>query len=72
MSSLQIIDMLCEITTKQAELIKEMAVEIEHNKQMSAEIKDYYRDKINDIDTKLDITEYHCRRIINTDDIEKE
>lgn len=72
MSSLQIIDMLCEITTKQAELIKEMAVEIEHNKQMSAEIKDYYRDKINDIDTKLDIAEYHCRRIINTDDIEKE
>ncbi len=72
MSNLQIIDLLCEITSQQAELIKEMAVEIEHNKQMSEEIKGYYRDKIHETDTKLNIAEYQCRKIIDTDDIEKE
>lgn len=71
MSNLQIIDLLCEITSMQAELIKEMAVEIEHTKQMSNEIKQYYRDKIQDVDTKMDVAEYHCRKIIDTDDVEK-
>lgn len=72
MNNLQIIDLLCEITTKQADLIREMATEIEHNNQMADEVKDYYRDKIQDLDTKLDITEYHCRRFIPLYDEEKE
>lgn len=72
MNGLQIIDLLCEITTIQADLIREMATEIEHNNQMSSAVKNYYRDKIQDLDSKLDITEYHCRRIMPLCDAEKE
>ena len=71
MSNLEIIDLLCTITSNQADLIKELFTEMEHNKQISDEMKKQYKSKVNHINKKLDIAEYHCRRIINTDDIEK-
>lgn len=72
MSSLQIIDMLCEITTKQAEIIKGLMLELEHNKQISEELKKHYRSRVKETDREMDVAEFHCRKIINTDDVEKD
>ena len=72
MSNLQIIDMLCAITMEQAEIIKGLMLELEHNKQISDELKKQYRNRVKETDREMDVVEFHCRKIIDTDDIEKE
>lgn len=63
MNLLAIIDLLCEITTKQSDLLRELVTEIEYTKQVSEDVKSYYRESFESIERQLDISEYRCRRI---------
>lgn len=77
MNILGILDMLCDITTKQSDLLRELVTELEHMKQVSEEVKDYYRERFDEIEGMLDIAEYRSRNIPNMEDafeegIEKE
>ena len=63
MNLLAVIDLLCDITTKQSDLLKELVTELEHTKQVSEEVKSYYRESFESIERQLDISEYRCREI---------
>ena len=45
MTLLHIIDTLCDVTTKQADLLRELVTDLEHMNQVSEEVKNYYRDR---------------------------
>lgn len=68
MNLLAVIDLLCDITTKQSELLKELVTELEHTKQVSEKVKSYYRESFESIERQLDISEYRCRRIGQLED----
>lgn len=68
MNLLAVIDLLCDITTKQSELLKELVTELEHTKQVSEEVKSYYRESFESIERQLDISEYRCWRIGQLED----
>lgn len=68
MNLLAVIDLLCDITTKQSELLKELVTELEHTKQVSEEVKSYYRESFESVERQLDISEYRCRRIGQLED----
>ena len=63
MNLLAVIDLLCDITTKQSDLLKELVTELEHTKQVSEEVKSYYRESFESIERQLDISKYRCREI---------
>lgn len=42
MTLLHIIDTLCDVTTKQADLLRELVTDLEHMNQVSEEVKNYY------------------------------
>lgn len=63
MNLLAVIDLLCDITTKQSDLLRELVTELEHTKQVSEEVKSYYRESFESIERQLDISEYRCQRI---------
>lgn len=65
MNLLQIIDMLCDITTRQSDLLRELVTDLEHMDQVAPEVKEYYRSTLDEIETDLDVTEYGCRRVPN-------
>lgn len=72
MNILVVLDVLCEITTKQSDLLRELVTELEHMKQVSDEVKGYYRGRFDEIEGMLDITEYRSRDIPNMEDGFKE
>ena len=41
MTLLHIIDTLCDVTTKQADLLRELVTDLEHMNQVSEEVKNY-------------------------------
>ena len=49
MTLLHIIDTLCDVTTKQADLLRELVTDLEHMNQVSEEVKNYYRDRCGEI-----------------------
>ena len=59
MNLLAVIDLLCDITTQQSDLLRKL----EHTKQVSQEVKSYYREAFENIEKQLDVSEYNCRRI---------
>ena len=63
MNLLAVIDLLCDITTKQSDLLKELVTALEHTKKVSEEVKSYYRESFESIERQLDISEYRCREI---------
>lgn len=72
MNLLLVIDLLCDITTKQSDLLRKLVTELEHMKQVSDEVKNYYRESFEEIEDMLDITEYRSRDIPNMEDGFKE
>ena len=54
---------LCDITTQQSDLLRKLVTELEHTKQVSQEVKSYYREAFENIEKQLDVSEYNCRRI---------
>lgn len=63
MNLLQIIDMLCDVTTKQSDLLRRLVNDLENLDQVSEETKLMYREQFNEIENELDITEYGSRDI---------
>ena len=51
MTLLHIIDTLCDVTTKQADLLRELVTDLEHMNQVSEEVKNYYREKLDSIES---------------------
>ncbi len=72
MNLLLVVDLLCDVTTKQSDLLRELVTELEHIKQVSDEVKTYYREQFEKIEDMLDITEYRSRDIPNIEDGFKE
>ena len=50
MTLLHIIDTLCDVKTQQADLLRELVTDLEHMNQVSEEVKNYYREKLDSID----------------------
>ena len=69
MNLLAVIDLLCDITTQQSDLLRKLVTELEHTKQVSQEVKSYYREAFENIEKQLDVSEYNCRRIENVDGV---
>lgn len=63
MNLLLVIDLLCDITTKQSALLRKLVTELEHMEQVSKEVKTYYRTQLDVIEDELDIAEYRNRDI---------
>ena len=63
MNLLAVIDLLCDITTQQSDLLRKLVTELEHTKQVSQEVKSYYREAFENLEKQLDVSEYNCRRI---------
>ena len=63
MTLLHIIDTLCDVTTKQADLLRELVTDLEHMNQVSEEVKNYYREKLDSIDQEMNVAEYGCREL---------
>lgn len=61
MNLLCVIDVLCDVTTKQSDLLRELVTDLEHMDQVAPEIKSYYREKLDKIEDELDAGEYGCR-----------
>lgn len=69
MNLLAVIDLLCDITTKQSDLLRELVTELEHTKQVSEEVKSFYRESFESIEKQLDVSEYRCRKVALLEDV---
>lgn len=72
MNLLQIIDLLCDVTTKQSDLLRRLVTDMENMDQVSEEMKSSYRHEFDEIEGELDITEYGSRDIPMIEDATKE
>ena len=72
MTLLHIIDALCDVTTKQADLFRELVTDLEHMNQVSEEVKNYYREKLDSIDQEMNVAEYGCRELPYMDEAHRE
>ena len=72
MTLLHIIDTLCDVTTKQADLLRELVTDLEHMNQVSEEVKNYYREKLDSIDQEMNVAEYGCRELPYMDEAHRE
>ena len=61
MNLLAVIDLLCDITTQQSDLLRKLVTELEHTKQVSQEVKSYYREAFENIEKQLEVSEYNSR-----------
>ena len=69
MTLLHIIDTLCDVTTKQADLLRELVTDMN---QVSEEVKNYYREKLDSIDQEMNVAEYGCRELPYMDEAHRE
>ena len=72
MTLLHIIDTLCDVTTKHADLLRELVTDLEHMNQVSEEVKNYYREKLDSIDQEMNVAEYGCRELPYMDEAHRE
>ena len=72
MALLHIIDTLCDVTTKQADLLRELVTDLEHMNQVSEEVKNYYREKLDSIDQEMNVAEYGFRELPYMDEAHRE
>lgn len=69
MTKLEIISRLCGITTELSEIVRKQQETIERSKVEEA-VKEELRQMVDGAERELDVTEYHLRRIVDTDDVE--
>ncbi len=72
MNLLPIIDILCDVTAKQSELLRKLVTDIENIDQVSKEMKEFYRSEFEKIEDELDVAEYGNRDIPIIEDGVKE
>lgn len=66
MTQAELIDRLCSVVEKQAQIIKEQALFIEEQLTVDQAIKEGYAKKREAVDDELDIIEYGLRPFRNT------
>lgn len=72
MNLLQIIDLLCDVTTKQSDLLRRLVTDMENMDQVSEEMKSSYKQELDEIEGELDIAEYGSRDIPMIEDATRE
>lgn len=65
-SNLAIISEMCEIINTLSDIVKKQQTEIERSK-VEESVKTELRQMVKDADDRMDVNEYHLRRVINTD-----
>ena len=72
MTLLHSIDTLCDVRTKQADLLPELVTDLEPMNQVSEEVKNFYREKLDSIDQEMNVAEYGCRELPYMDEAHRE
>lgn len=67
MSSLAVISEMCDIINSLSDIVKRQQTEIERSK-VEESVKEELRSVIRDTEKKMDVNEYHLRRVVDTDD----
>lgn len=67
MRTLELISQMCEAVNLLSDIVKKQQTEIERSK-VEESVKEELRQMVKEADDKLDILEYHSRRVIDTDD----
>lgn len=67
MRTLELISRMCEAINLLSDIVKKQQTEIERSK-VEESVKVELRQMVKEADDKLDILEYHSRRVIDTDD----
>lgn len=67
MSSLAVISEMCDIINSLSNIVKRQQTEIERSK-VEESVKEELRSMIRDTEKKMDVNEYHLRRVVDTDD----
>ena len=57
---------------RQADLLRELVTDLEHMNQVSEEVKNYYREKLDSIDQEMNVAEYGCRELPYMDEAHRE
>ena len=55
-----------------ADLLRELVTDPEHMNQVSEEVKNYYREKLDSIDQEMNVAEYGCRELPYMDEAHRE
>jgi hypothetical protein len=67
MRPLAIISEMCDIINMLSDIVKKQQTEIERSK-VEESVKEELRSMIRDTEKKMDVNEYHLRRVVDTDD----
>lgn len=67
MSSLAVISEMCDIINSLSDIVKRQQTEIERSK-VEESVKAELRSMIRDAEKKMNVNEYHLRRVVDTDD----
>ena len=65
MSNLAIISEMCEIINTLSDIVKKQQTEIERSK-VEESVKEELRQMVKDADDRMDVNEYHLRRVVDT------
>ena len=66
MSNLAIISEMCEVINTLSDIVKKQQTEIELSK-VEESVKEELRQMVKDADDRMDVNEYHLRRVIGAD-----
>ena len=67
MRPLELISQMCEVVNLLSDIVEKQQTEIERSK-VEESVKEELRQMVEEADDKLNILEYHSRRVIDTDD----
>lgn len=67
MRTLELISQMCEVVNLLSDIVEKQQTEIERSK-VEESVKEELRQMVKEADDKLNILEYHSRRVIDTDD----
>lgn len=67
MRPIAIISEMCDIINMLSDIVKKQQTEIERSK-VEESVKEELRSMIRDTEKKMDVNEYHLRRVVDTDD----
>lgn len=69
MRPLAIISEMCDIINMLSDIVKKQQTEIERSK-VEESVKEELRAMVKEAEDKMDVNEYHLRRVVDTDDSE--
>lgn len=67
MRPLAIISEMCDIINTLSDIVKKQQTEIERSK-VEESVKEELREMVKEAEDKMDVNEYHLRRVVDTDE----